>query len=55
MRPQTPMQRLRGHAIARAKLNISDRKVLKSARAPIVKKALDKNITVLKDYKTCSQ
>lgn len=43
------------HAIARAKLKISDRKVLKSARAPNLKKALDKNITVLKDFdfKTC--
>lgn len=43
------------HAIARAKLKNSDRKVLKSARAPNVKKALDKNITVLKDFdfKTC--
>lgn len=45
------------HAIARAKLTNSDRRVLKSARAPIVKKALDKNITVLKDFdfKTCRQ
>lgn len=45
------------HAIARAKLKNSDRRVLKSARAPIVKRALDKNITVLKDFdfKTCRQ
>lgn len=43
------------HAIARAKLKNSDRKMLKSARAPNVKKGLDKNITVLKDFdfKTC--
>lgn len=39
------------HAIARAKLKKnSDRKVLKSARAPIVKKDFDKNITVFKDF-----
>lgn len=45
------------HAIARAKLKNSDRKVLKSARAPIVKKDFDKNITVFKDFdfKTCRQ
>lgn len=45
------------HAIARAKLKHSDRKVLKSACAPIVKKDFDKNITVFKDYdfKTCRQ
>lgn len=45
------------HAIARAKLKHSDRKVLKSARAPIVKKDFDENITVFRDFdfKTCRQ
>lgn len=45
------------HAIAGAKLKHSDCRVLKSARAPILKKALDKNISVLTDFnfKTCRQ